>query len=137
MSNIRHTHDTFLHFLADNLAGITVREIRYDKDDPNASVLMTNALNVTFLNRSYDTKLSDVQLTLDVCHDDGLTAIDWEEQIATLLQKTAWTEVQDYSGSNPTQLVHQNVFWSSKVQFRPVVAEYYYHSTATITLNHS
>ena len=135
MSHIRNVHDTFLSLLADNLTGITVRELRFDPNDPTANVIQIGALNVTFLNRQFAIMPTSVQVTLDVCYGDQLGAMDVEEQVALLFQRAAFTPVLDYTVlTSPVPEGNRTMSWKPLVSFRPIVTDNYYHSTATINL---
>lgn len=132
MSMIRNLHDTYLHFLNDNLTGIPVREVRFDKNDPTAESLEIGALNVEFQNRDYNI-IGVTTVILNVVSDDQFTAMDWEEQISKLHQATAFWGIQDYSAGTPAP-VGKNFTWASKLSFRPVVNGNYYHSMTALSL---
>jgi hypothetical protein len=138
MSKIKNVHDTFLHFLADNLTGIKVRELMFDKDDMTSRIIQTNALNVEFTNFT-TTVEHTLTVVFDLAHNDTLTARDWEEQIVNLLHATAMTEVMDYrtDPANPKVVPQQRISWPAKLSFRPIVADTYYHSTATFRITYS
>lgn len=134
--SIRQVHDTFIQMLIDSLTGITVKEIRFDASDAQAGTIELNALNVTFLNRNYAIQPDQIQVTLDVCYDNQLNALDVEEQVAKLLQRAAFMQLLDYTNpASPASVPNKTISWKAEVSFRPVVADTYYHSTTTIVLN--
>jgi hypothetical protein len=123
-------------FLSDNLVGVSVHALRYDKNKPELSVFQQNALNVSFLDMDFDTQPSSIMASLDLIFDKELDAVDAAQTVMTLLNSAATTPKLDYT--NPASPVPVNgwIYWSTNVRFRHVVADDYSHFNATITLNH-
>lgn len=119
----RDCRDTFLHFLYDNLAGIAVVAIREDPNDPSASVLKPNAINVQFLKLSADT-VATQQVSIDIIHDTENTAVDWMESVWTLLRSAFYTPLYNYSTPSAPVAKHTNIMWDrDSVKFIPVMSE--------------
>jgi len=131
-----NTRDTFLHFLADNLAGITIHPIRFEKDVPDTSTLQVNAVNVNFLHPRLDVHVSSQLVSIDILHESELTAVDWAEQLARLMQKAAKTPKLNYTVPLSPVATGTDIYWDTEVRFRPVVADYYFHLSATVLLHH-
>jgi hypothetical protein len=132
---MRNIRDTFIHFLGDNLAGLTVHNIRNVKDDPSKSLNQIGAVNVHFLNSNYDIIESEQHVTIAILHENELTAQDMEEQVVRLLQQGAYTPLLDYSTNpNGSPVGNFTLRWSTRVNFRPISAEHYYHTECTLLL---
>lgn len=134
MTPLRDCRDTFLHFLSDNLSGITVHPLRCDPNDPGADVLMMNAVNVQYLNVDLET-VATQQVVIDIVNDDENTAIDWMTNIWQLLRSAFYTTL--YSYTDPSLPVYQesNVFWDrNAVKFRRIVNENYTHYSCVLPL---
>lgn len=137
MSNIRNLRDTFLHFLADNLAGAaTIHPVRSSKDKPQYNSLQLGSINVTFHDATYSTREPTSQfVSLDILHDDELDALDVEESTVALLQLGGMTPLMDYSGDTPVQVSNSQVFWgATHIKFRTVQSTDYFHRSAVLEL---
>jgi hypothetical protein len=127
---MRSVRDTFLHFLADNLPGVTVRYLRRDLNDPSADNLAVNALNVQFLNVELG-HIDTHQTVLDT-DEAALAAMQsaWE-----ILKAGAYTPLLDYTVPATPVVVGKNVFWDrNKVQFRRLYDDNHCRYTCTLPL---
>ena len=134
--NIRNLRDSFLHFLADNLTGITVHPMRASRSNASNDSLQVSALNVTFHDSTYSTNGPTSQfLTLDIVHEDELLALDMEEPLVNLLQLGGITQLEDYSVSPPVQIGNKIISWNPQsVKFRTVLAPNYFHRSSVLEL---
>lgn len=128
---MRTTRDTFIHFVADNIASyytsaIPVRGVWRSGTITNQDLIQTNAINIGFIDGTYDTHVNMQVACIDVVHIDELTAIDWTDALWTLLSASCFTPEYNYSGSTPT-LTGANVIWPmSGVRFRPITTDVHY-----------
>lgn len=130
----RDVRDTFLRFLHDNLTDIPVVAIREDPNDPSASVLKPNAVNIQFLRLSADT-VATQQVAIDIIHDTENTAVDWMESVWTLLRSAFYTPLYNYSTPSAPVAQHTNVMWDrTSVKFRPVVSTNFVRYTCVLPL---
>jgi hypothetical protein len=125
----RQCRDSFLKLISDNLVGITVHNLRRDTQDDDSEFLMMNAVNVHYLNTRFGGPSQDSiqQVAIDVVNADDLTALDWAEQVAAILQSAGFTPKLDYSGSTPVP-VGTNIYWTGKnipavINFRPITTD--------------
>lgn len=133
---IRDIRDSFLHFLADNLTGITVHPLRFDKNDPGADGFQTNALNVQFLSTSLR-HVATQQVVLDVIQDDENTAVDWLDSMWTLLSSAFYTELYSYSTGSPVDQ-HRHIMWDAEsVRFTRISNDNYVHYSCILPLEFS
>lgn len=131
---LRDTYDTFLHFLSDNLVGITVNPVRRDPATPGTDQLMRNALNVQIVTASPNVHIGILQLSLDIINDVELTAFDWVDQVWQLLSAALYTPRFTYTSGTPVA-TGTNVYWKKSASFRCVYNDSYAHFTAKLTLN--
>jgi|SRR5581483_1827717 len=135
---MRNTRDSFLHFLADNLDGIPVHNIRRDPNKPDADKIQVNAVNVHFLDVAPDTQVGNTTVVIDVINDDELTALSWVNQVWTLLSSAFFTPKLDYSNPESPVSTGTNIMWDRhKVRFRVIVSDFYYHHSCVLTLQHT
>lgn len=133
---MRNTTDTFLKFLSNNLVGVTVHAMRFDRRKPESSVFQQNALNVNFLDMDFDTGPSSITASLDLVYDKELDGVDAAQKVMTLLNSAASTPKLDYTVPASPVPINGWVFWSTNVKFRQIVADNYSHFSATISLRH-
>ena len=118
---MRATRDTFLHFLADNLSGITVHPIRKDTNRPDASKLAENAVNVQFLTQRHRVHIAELWVSIDVIHSEELTAVDWTQRVFDLLSSAFYTPKYDYTNPSSPQATGDNLYWQPEaVNFVPI-----------------
>jgi hypothetical protein len=133
---MRYAKDTFLHFLADNLTGITIHPVRNDPSDPKSGVPALNAISVTFMNVDPDTQLAAQHVAVDIIADT--------EAQADLILNACWlvlgasfsTPLLDYSNpAAPVPKGSNKLYWErDRVKFRRVLSDFYCHYTASIKL---
>lgn len=117
---MRATRDTFLHFLSDNLTGLTVRNVRKSSDNPSLSKLADNAVNVQFLTSRPHVHIAEQLVSIDVIHEDELTAVDMTQQVYELLSSAYYTPKYDYTNPSAPVATGQNIMWSKDISFRPI-----------------
>lgn len=132
---MRHTRDTFLHFLADNLT-MNVHPLRKDPNNPSLEELRENAVSVKFMNVSPIVGVTTQQVAIHIIHTDENTAVDWTNDVFTLLNQAYMTPLYDYSiPASPTAL-NANIFWRpDQITFRHVDVEFYAHFVAVFDLH--
>lgn len=131
---MRSTLDTWLHFLADNLPGVTIHPRRYDPNNPSLMDLQENAINVEFGDVSLD-EVASQQVVLDIIFTDELQAYDLMQSVWNLLRAAFYTPLMDYT--NPAAPVpgKGNLMWDrNSVKFRRVYADFYCHYSCTMNL---
>jgi hypothetical protein len=134
---MRNTRDTFLRFLADNLTGVTVNAVRRDTSRPDGDKLVTNAVNVKFLNENFDVHVPELIAVIDVIHEDELTAEDMVRQVWEVLSARFFTEKYSYSNPSSPVRVAGNVCWDrDAIKFRPINSPFYAHYTCRLPLYH-
>ena len=137
---MRHARDTFLHYLADNLTGLTVNNVRFDSTRPSHNQLMQNSINIEFINDRLNVSSQNaLQLSLDAIYDDELKALDAVRQLWALLAKTEITPLLSYDSSltSPTKLGPM-LRWSSKaVKFNKLVSDLAFRYNSHIILFYS
>lgn len=123
---MRELRDTFLKFLEghDYLTALTipVHNVRRDPNFMNAELLQLNAVNIQFLTTRFAASgYESRQLTsIDVVHEDELTALDWTSAVAKALQTAGYVPKLDYSTDPPTA-TGKLLYWNPKsIDFRPV-----------------
>lgn len=133
--------DTFTHFLFDNLkdgAGVVipVHQMRQDALKPALSAMQMNAVNIQIGSPDFNVAESSIDVSLHVCNDNELIAIDWAEQLVRLLDLAAYVPKMDYS--NPATPVATGgwIFWDTHIRFRPITKNGYAHFYAPVTLHH-
>jgi hypothetical protein len=128
--------DSVLRFLADNLVGVPVHAMRFDKNNPASTVFQQNALNVDFLDMVFDTRPSTMTVSFDLIYDKELDAVDAAEKVMTLMNSAAYTPKLDYTNPLSPVAVNGWVYWGTNVRFRQIVADEYAHFNATLMLHH-
>lgn len=132
---MRNARDTFTHFLADNLVGPTVRQVRRDPNDPSADLLKVNAVNLSFLDVRYRPFVSLQQCVIDVIADDENTAVDWVNLVIELLNEAYYTPLLDYSNPSSPVSAGSNLMWDwGAVNFIRVQNPNYTHYSCTLPL---
>lgn len=118
---MRATRDTFLHFLSDNLPSLTVHPIRKDSNRPDGAKLADNAVNVQFLTIRPRVHIAEQLVSIDVIHEEELTAVDMAESVYELLSSAYYTPKYDYTNPSAPLLTGQNIMWSKdEVNFIPI-----------------
>src|SRR5688572_11161354 len=112
---MRATRDTFLHFLSDNLTGLTVRNVRKATNNPSLAKLADNAVNVQFLTPRPHPHIASQLVSIDVIHEDELTAVDMTQQVYELLSSAYYTPKYDYTDPDNPVLTGQNIMWSREL----------------------
>lgn len=135
---MRATHDTFLHLLSDNLdPSIPVHAVRVDPNNPGAGEMETNAVNVQFLTMDYDIHIGVIQVSIDVLHEDQLTAMSFTKSVWDILSAAFYTQKYDYSsGSAVAVSPKTNLYWKTAIKFRPIKNDFYFHYNCTLALHH-
>lgn len=137
-SAITNSRETFLHYLADNLSGLTVHNLRVDKNNPKLNEIMINAINVAFHNSDFagPSELSQTLVTVDLVFEREIDAIAAGERVSRLLFTAAYAPLMDYTvPSVPVQVGKERMFWSLAMKFKPVHSENFYHMSALLHLN--
>lgn len=135
---MRATRDTFLHFLADNLTGRTVWPIRKSSTDPAKSKLKENAVNVQFLTMTQHMHIAGTLVSIDILHQDELTAVDITQEVWQLLSSAFYTPNYDYTNPNSPVATGENIYWDNdSVVFKPIDnSPNYMHFNCTMELRH-
>ncbi len=140
---MRQIRDTFIHFVADNIAQYittstpTVNGVWRSSAEPNRDTLNTAAINISFLDGTYSTATVTQVCAIDVIHTDELTAVDWTDALWQLLSATCYTPQLDYSGVSPVP-TGKNVVWPiAGVRFKPIVDKYYFRQNCRLLLTSS
>lgn len=135
---MRDTHDTFLHFLADNLVGVPVHAMRLDVNRPGAGEVLDTAVNVTFMTMDFSVHIGFMQVSIDVINPDQLVAMGWTQSVYRLLSASFMTPKLDYTvPATPVAVVPAtNIFWKAAIKFKPVKSEFYYHYSGLFNLYH-
>ncbi len=134
---MRHTRDSFLRFLKDNLPPtVPVHNVRLDQSAPDSDKLQMNAVNVTFLDVNPSVQVGFTQVEIAVIHDDELTALDWVKQVFLLLSAAYFTPRYDYTNPNVPVATGSNIFWDTATDFRQVFGGFYADYRCTLTLRH-
>lgn len=134
---MRAVRDTFLHFLADNITGITLHPVRREIDRPDSDRLQMNAVNVQFLNIDPRIHVSSQTVSIDVIFDDELTALNWVNKVWGVLNKAFYTPKYDYTVSATPVATGTNIMWEPEdIGFRPVTTDYYSHYSCLLELKH-
>jgi hypothetical protein len=139
MSEVGNVRATFLHYLADNLNGLTVWNIRYDKLNPKQNEPLINAVNVTFHNVDLTgpSDPSEQLVTVDVLYDTEAAAVDAAETVATLLFTAAFAPLKDYTVSPLAQISNKLVYWPLSMRFKPVHSENVFRMSALMHLKYT
>jgi hypothetical protein len=137
---MRSVRDTFTHFVADNIATysggdtIPVKGIWKSLNTSSSDILQVNAINIGFIDATYDTHVTSLTCSLDVIHVDELTAIDWSDALWKLLSVSCYTPELDYSGASPSP-TGANIMWPmSGVRFRPIADDHYFRWNCRLVL---
>jgi len=134
---MRAVRDTFLHFLADNLTGVTVHPVRREIDRPDSDRLQMNAVNVQFLNIEPRVHVASQMVSIDVINDNELTALDWVSKVWEILNKAFYTPKYDYTVPASPVATGDNIMWEPDgVGFRKVTNDYYAHFSCFLELKH-
>jgi hypothetical protein len=132
---MRIPRDTFLHYLADNLPALTVKNLRRDVNNPDAIRVTTEALNVQFIEDAPNVHIGSITVLMDVISADELTAVDMMNSVWQLLSLAGYTPQLDYSTTPPTQLA-SNLFWNpNTIKFRPVWDDLYTRYSALLRIS--
>lgn len=135
MSLQRNASETFLHFMADNLTGITVHPVRRDLNSPSGDLLQTNAVNIQFLSLNPDVWISTQHCSIDVLNDDENTCVDWVQAVWNILAAAFGTAMFDYSVPTAPVPTNTNVFWEKRrVNFKRIISEQYTHYSCLLPL---
>jgi hypothetical protein len=132
---VRATRDTFLKFLADNLSE-TIHPVRRDPDKPDSDLLQMGAVNVQFLNPDYSVHVSDQIVSIDVVHENELSALDMATNVWKLLSTRFYTPKYDYTVPSSPVALGDVIFWSEPIRFRPVHSPKYFHLHCRLALKH-
>lgn len=134
---MRQVRDTFIHFLADNLAGQTVHAVRFDRDNRDSQMHQIGAINVAFLDPKVNIRQESRQgVAIDLLELNENDALDKAELIARLLQSTAYIPKMDYSDPSAPVSTGTCVSWDGEVSFSSVGSERYFHLTTLVTLQY-
>lgn len=133
---MRATTESFLQFLSDNLVGIPIHAVRKDTNQPDAEKLQVNALNVSFLNPTFDVHVSELIAVLDVTNENELTALDWMESVWKLLTISAETPKLDYTNPASPVALGDLLYWPTKILFRPIHSPFYTHYHCRMPIKH-
>lgn len=134
---MRSARDTFLHYLADNLPGLSVNYVRKDVSNPNSAKQRVNAVNVWFVNDLLSTHVSRVQASIDVLYYDENQAVDAVQQVVALLQASAFTPNIDYSVPTAPAPTGTNIYWNPfSITFKCVASDLYFHYSCTLSISH-
>ena len=132
---MKKAHDTFLHFLSDNLSGIAVHPIRDDPDRVEAASFKQNALNVEFLDAKYDPHVCVLTVSLDLIHTSQITALDWLTTIGAQLSSAFYTPLLDYAAPATPVSAGSNLMWDrDSINFRKVASDHYAHYSCRLRL---
>lgn len=134
---MRNVADSFIMFLSNNLAGIPIHRIITSPDYPDQGLNKQNALNVSFLTNIFDRHINQLQVSLDVLHEDEYLAVSWLEQIQDLLSKRYFTPQQNWSSPSTPTNVDGNIYWDEdSVIFRKLPVTHYSHYNCTMFLKY-
>jgi hypothetical protein len=134
---VRATRDTFLMLLKDNLSSsIPVKNIRFDKNDASAEFLSANTVNVKFQNAGYSNVLSDQTVTIDIVHDDELTALDWTKAVTDILLANTTAPKLDYTNPASPVATGTQLYWDPRIRFTPITDGNYARFSASMLLRH-
>src|SRR5690349_20942054 len=97
---MRQCRDTFLRFLADNLTGITLHNVRFGTSNPADARYQVGAVNVKFLDTDPNPHIGQTTVEICVMNDDELTALDWVKQVYDILSSAYYTPKMDYTNPN-------------------------------------
>jgi hypothetical protein len=124
---MRQARDTFLRYLADNLPGVEVRNVRRDKNSLESSRIRTGAVNVQFIGDASRVNDSNLFTTIDVVADDELDAVNMMQTVSSVLNQGGMIPLLDYTDtSNPVRVGTSQLFWNpNQVSFKPVYSDLY------------
>jgi hypothetical protein len=136
MSSLNSVRHTFLHFLADNLVGISVHPVRRDASDPSTEILKINAVNVQFLGLDLDIAVSGQQAVIDVVNEDESTAVDWVSSVFALLSAAYYTPLLSYDDIQSPAPLGSNIMWDRhRVRFKKIaLSDNYSHFSCVLDL---
>lgn len=139
MSQNSNARATFLHYLADNLSGLTVWNLRFDKANPQQNIPQVNAINVTFHNMGLmgPSQPQDQLVTVDVLYDTEAAAVEAAAAVSTLLFTAAYAPLLDYTQTPPTQVGNCQVWWALQMKFRNVHSDNVFHMSALMHLHYT
>lgn len=135
---MRAVRDTWLHYLADNLTGITVHPVRRSSTEAGLDTLQANAVNVQFLKDDLAITGTRTTVSIDVLNSDENDCLDVTQQVWHLLNVTGSIPKLDYSNPAAPTALGTNIGWdSTKVSFRHVYADFYCHYSCLLVLTHT
>lgn len=134
---MRSARDTFLHYLSDNLPGLTINFVHRDATNPNNSKPQINAVNVLFFTDLLSPHVSRMQSSIDVLYNDELQAVDAAQQVVALLQAAAMTPELDYTNPASPVATGTNIYWNPfTITFKTVSSDVYFHYSCTLAISH-
>ncbi len=134
---MRNARDTWLHFLSDNLSGLTVVNIRRDANNPQSNELTDNAICVEFTYDRPGIPDSLLQASVDVIYDDELTAIDAAASIWKLLSASEITPLMSYANPSSPVPLGTMLRWNTKqIKFNKLVSDLSFRYNAHIVLQY-
>lgn len=132
---MRNSRDSFLVFLNTNLPSLPIHPVRRDSNNPDADIYQVNAINVKFLSPIFDNQVSKQPVSIDIIHDDELTALDWSQQFWTLISTRFYTNILDYTIPASPVATGYMLNWDRVLKFTDVMSPYYSHLHCTMNLN--
>lgn len=134
---MRALRDTWLHYMADNLSGLTVNPVRRDSTQAGLDTLQTNAVNVQFIKDDLAITGSRATVSIDVLATDENDCLDMVQRVWHLLNVTGSIPKLDYSSGTAVPL-GTNISWdSTRISFRHVYSDFYYHYSCVLILTHT
>lgn len=134
---MRNTIDSFIKFLSNELINVPLHILRSDPNKPENSQLQLNAVNLYFLQSSYDRHISGLEASIDVVYEDELVGIGVKDQLWQILRKTFYIPKYNYLISSNPVLLNSNIYWDSDaVRFRLITRDNYTHFSCTLFLRH-
>jgi hypothetical protein len=130
---MRNSRDTFLHFLSDNLTGLTIHPIRKDPDNPSLSTMQMGAVNVGFGSVDPGILLSTVFVKIDILAETELDAVDSMQQVWALLSSAFYTPLLDYTDPSNPVVTGTMLMWK-QVRFVPVPTDAYFQFSCTLSV---
>lgn len=139
MSELSNARATFLHYLADNLSGYTVWNLRFDKANPEQNIPQVNAINVTFHNVGLvgPSQPQEQLVTVDVIYDTEAAAVEATAAVATLLFTAAFAQLLDYTQTPPVGVGNAKVWWALQLKFKPVHSDNVFRLSALMHLKYT
>jgi hypothetical protein len=131
---MRAARDTFLRFLGDNLGSVAIHALRRDSNNPNASNLQMNAVNVHFLDSFVDSVSYDTAV-VDVIFDDENAGVDAIKSVTDILRASYFTPLLDYTVPASPVPIGGTVSWARKdLKFKSIYNESYCHYSCTLQI---